>query len=84
MACTATLNGFGNSCETSKGGVKAIWIAPYKEGIATLVASASGEVGKVSIAQEDITKFKAFYIKQNQLQVLQYSESCKSRGHFLI
>ena len=65
MACTATLNGFGNSCETSKGGVKAIWIAPYKEGIATLTTSSSGEVGKVSIAQEDIAKFKVFYIKQN-------------------
>lgn len=65
MACTATLNGFGNSCETSKGGVKAIWIAPYKEGIATLKNSSSSEVGKVSIAQEDIAKFKVFYIKQN-------------------
>lgn len=66
MACTATLNGFGNACDTSKGGVKAIWIAPYKEGIATIVdPSKSGEVGRVSITQEDIAKFKVFYIKQN-------------------
>ena len=64
MACTATLNGIGNTCDTSKGGVKAIWIAPYKEDIVT-PTSTSGEAGRVSISQEDITKFKVFYIKQN-------------------
>lgn len=63
MACTMTLSGLNQTCDTSKGGVKAIWIAPYKEGIADFSSSTTPDY--VAIAENDAKAFKPFYIKQN-------------------
>lgn len=69
MACqTINLKGFGNNCDTSMGGVKAIWIANYAEGRMTTISASSGtDEGKLNWVSTSAVKddFKVFYIKQN-------------------
>lgn len=58
MACgSATLNGIVNACETSMGGVKNVWLAPYEEGAAT--------IGSDAVSALTTDGFKHYYFKKN-------------------
>ena len=63
MACTtATLHGIKTNCDTSKGGVKAIWISNYSKTNATITSGAEG-IKEVNITSSSAWLY--FYTKKN-------------------
>lgn len=63
MACTtATLHGIKTNCDTSKGGVKAIWISNYFKTNATITSGAEG-IKEVNITSS--SGWLYFYTKKN-------------------
>ena len=63
MACTtATLHGIKTNCDTSKGGVKAIWISNYSKTNATITSGAEG-IKEVNITSS--SGWLYFYTKKN-------------------
>lgn len=51
MACnSATLSGLTLDCETSKGGIKTVWVAKYSEAIATAVAAVAETADTIAMS----------------------------------
>lgn len=62
MACTnATLSGLQNMCDSSLGGIKRVWLAPYSAGTATLATSASTQVSITGTTSSD---WKNYYLRK--------------------
>ena len=62
MACTTvTFNGLANDCESSLGGVKMIWLAPWSANTYTL-SGATGD--KVSIVTGATSAFKPYILRK--------------------
>lgn len=59
---TAPLHGIIDTCDTSKGGIKRIWMAPYAAGNATK-NSAGNDQYEINVAS--VTDYKYFYVKKN-------------------
>lgn len=66
MACTnVTFNGLANDCESSLGGVKMIWLAPWAASAYTLSTDTTGATAnKVSIDTGVTSTFKPYILRK--------------------
>ena len=64
MACSITLNGLAQDCESNVGGVKNVYLAQYAEGVATLASSASTMVTVAVSGTTPAYAFKRYYFRK--------------------
>lgn len=60
MACSQTMSGISLGCESSKGGIKIAYLAPYQEGVFTIDVS----TGNVTAIETDVI-FYPYEFKKN-------------------